>query len=614
LTLTFHSHAQAHTTEPSSTQANNSFHEQPVSYILSVFGRYLNVEIDTSADVWHQDTSNQNPVSPWRHALAMARAAKLPFEAQRLPLRKLQQWQSMALLHLRAPDQLVIAQAFGTDDTLLWEDGRDRLINNAELSKRYTGEVMIWRGIKKVAWKIDEPIRYLTPDAIGGPGHLVGTVPYRNSGTKPLSVEVVSTSCGCTGATLSSKVVPPGGSGVLTAKMDAIDNRLVIVKLRSDDPGRPHALIALQSRMPQGIMPPATVMLNAQQGQATTASAGIQLPAGVTIIKALANQPWLQATFALLPSTASRPAPSTYRVEIGLGEDAPVGQLQNEITLHLKNGPVQKLIIPINGYVSNDITVSPKLISLGKAPRGRNIRKTVIVRGPANKPFSIRSIRGSNTLVTSRANPDVVATAHAVEIQVSIEGDVGAWLQERVTLSLSDGRTLDVDIIGSVAESRAEIMNVEAMQVGQSAPHFTMADADGIMHRLTDLKGKKNLLLTFFPQCFTGGCAGQLVSLQRELSNFNRRDTVIWAVSVDTPEEQKRFAAQLDLQFPLLPDTERKLSILYNAALEKTDLAARQSILIDKAGVVRWIDTNVNVQTHGVDMLVKMRELNMTSP
>lgn len=86
--------------------------------------------------------------------------------------------------------------------------------------------------------------------------------------------------------------------------------------------------------------------------------------------------------------------------------------------------------------------------------------------------------------------------------------------------------------------------------------------------RLSDLRGKKNLLLTFFPKCFTGGCANHLSSLRDQQAQFDATDTQILALSVDSAEGergQKAFAQQWKLSFPLIPDTNRKLAMLYGA-------------------------------------------------
>ena len=81
--------------------------------------------------------------------------------------------------------------------------------------------------------------------------------------------------------------------------------------------------------------------------------------------------------------------------------------------------------------------------------------------------------------------------------------------------------------------------------------------------------------------------------------------------AADGERGQRAFAHELKLTFPLLPDTQRQITKLYGATGNADDMAARQSVLIDKNSIVRWIDTNVSVQTHGADVLTKMRELGL---
>jgi peroxiredoxin Q/BCP len=83
-------------------------------------------------------------------------------------------------------------------------------------------------------------------------------------------------------------------------------------------------------------------------------------------------------------------------------------------------------------------------------------------------------------------------------------------------------------------------------------------------------------------------------------------------VSVDSSREQIAFAAELGLTLSLVPDIDRNLCLLYGAAKQIDDLAARMSVLIDKQGVIRWIDRDVQVTTHGADVLSKLHELGMT--
>lgn len=102
-----------------------------------------------------------------------------------------------------------------------------------------------------------------------------------------------------------------------------------------------------------------------------------------------------------------------------------------------------------------------------------------------------------------------------------------------------------------------------------------------------------------------------MASLRAERDRLEENDIKVLGISVDAPETQIAFADSLDLHFPLIPDVGRNLSILYGAANDPNQLASRMSVLIDKQGVVRWIDKHVDVRTHGADVLAKVSELGM---
>ena len=75
---------------------------------------------------------------------------------------------------------------------------------------------------------------------------------------------------------------------------------------------------------------------------------------------------------------------------------------------------------------------------------------------------------------------------------------------------------------------------------------------------------------------------------------------------------QLAFARQLSLTFPLVPDVGKNLSMLYESAFSPDQRApGRMTVLIDRDGIVRFVDRAVQVRTHGPDMLLKMRELGM---
>ena len=168
---------------------------------------------------------------------------------------------------------------------------------------------------------------------------------------------------------------------------------------------------------------------------------------------------------------------------------------------------------------------------------------------------------------------------------------------------------------GHLAEQLVQMGDVTpVLEVGRAAPEWSVVDMNGRVRRLSDWRGQ-NVVLTFFPKCFTGGCANHLRSLNEVQKDFLANETQVIGVSFDSadgPRGQLAFAEQLQLGFPLVPDTGRNLALLYEAAYSpQQPLPSRMTVLIDRDGILRFIDRQVQTLTHGPDTLAKMRELKM---
>jgi peroxiredoxin len=142
-----------------------------------------------------------------------------------------------------------------------------------------------------------------------------------------------------------------------------------------------------------------------------------------------------------------------------------------------------------------------------------------------------------------------------------------------------------------------------AVQVGDKAPEFTLIDADRKPRSLSEFRGK-NVVLAFFPGAFTGVCTKEMCSLRDSMARFNEMNAQVVAISVDSPFANKAFAAQNNLQFPLLSDFTRAVVKSYGivldgfAGIEGYSTAKRSVFVLDKSGVVRfvWITDNPGVE------------------
>jgi peroxiredoxin len=138
-----------------------------------------------------------------------------------------------------------------------------------------------------------------------------------------------------------------------------------------------------------------------------------------------------------------------------------------------------------------------------------------------------------------------------------------------------------------------------AVDVGQSAPDFTLYDTDRKQRSLSEFKGK-NVVLAFFPAAFSGVCTTEMCILRDNVDQFNSMNAQVIGISVDPIASQKAWSDQNHLQFPILSDFGRQVVNQYGVAFQNLGgvegyVAANRAVLVlDKAGVVRykWVAPN----------------------
>ena len=128
------------------------------------------------------------------------------------------------------------------------------------------------------------------------------------------------------------------------------------------------------------------------------------------------------------------------------------------------------------------------------------------------------------------------------------------------------------------------------VEVGQQAPDFTLVDQHGEQVSLSQFRGRKNVVLLFFPYAFSGTCTGELCTIRDRLPTFVNDDTVTLAVSVDHKFAQRAFAEKEGYDFPLLADfwPHGEVAKKYGVFVDDKGAAKRGTFIIDKDGIVRW--------------------------
>jgi len=156
-------------------------------------------------------------------------------------------------------------------------------------------------------------------------------------------------------------------------------------------------------------------------------------------------------------------------------------------------------------------------------------------------------------------------------------------------------------------------MATKEIKEGNKAPDFTALDQNGKKVKLSSFKGKKNVVLYFYPKDMTPGCTTQACDFRDQQKQF--KNTVILGVSIDSQERHQKFIEKYDLPFTLLADTDKKVVEKYGVWQEKKLYGktfmgiVRTTFLIDKTGTVRKIFPKVKVKTHIEDVLSALKEL-----
>lgn len=133
-----------------------------------------------------------------------------------------------------------------------------------------------------------------------------------------------------------------------------------------------------------------------------------------------------------------------------------------------------------------------------------------------------------------------------------------------------------------------------AIEVGATAPDFTLNDYNRQPVSLGDYRGKKNVLLVFYPFAFSGICTGELCQVRDEIDTFANDKVQIIGVSVDTTFSLKVWAAQEGYTFPLLSDfwPHGEVAKAYGVFNDSAGMANRGTFLIDTEGKVRFAEVN----------------------
>lgn len=137
------------------------------------------------------------------------------------------------------------------------------------------------------------------------------------------------------------------------------------------------------------------------------------------------------------------------------------------------------------------------------------------------------------------------------------------------------------------------------VKVGDIAPDFTLTSQTGSSVSLRDFKGKKNVILYFYPKDDTPGCTAEACAFRDSYEVFKDAGAEVIGISDDSQQSHQKFATKYKLPFILLSDTGNKVRQLYGVPATLWIMPGRVTYAIDKQGVVKHIfDSMLDFKAH----------------
>jgi len=145
------------------------------------------------------------------------------------------------------------------------------------------------------------------------------------------------------------------------------------------------------------------------------------------------------------------------------------------------------------------------------------------------------------------------------------------------------------------------------------APDFQLTANDGSTIHLEAFRGKKNVVLCFYPKNHLFACPSKKIfkMAQSVVSSYPEivsKDASLFAISIDTVESQKKFVEEYNIPYLHLSDPKKDTCKKY-AGLNIAGLAKRSTFIIDKQGIVKKIFRDINVEQHGQEIADFLKQL-----
>jgi peroxiredoxin len=129
-----------------------------------------------------------------------------------------------------------------------------------------------------------------------------------------------------------------------------------------------------------------------------------------------------------------------------------------------------------------------------------------------------------------------------------------------------------------------------APSVGTAAPDFTLKDQNQKDVKLSDFRGKKNVVMVFYPLDWSPVCTNEHVCFVNDMKRFEQLDAQVLGLSVDSVWSHKAFAEKMGIHYPLLADFQPRGAVAdkFGVYLADKGITGRAITIVDRSGKVAW--------------------------
>jgi peroxiredoxin len=128
------------------------------------------------------------------------------------------------------------------------------------------------------------------------------------------------------------------------------------------------------------------------------------------------------------------------------------------------------------------------------------------------------------------------------------------------------------------------------ISVGQTAPEFSLKDQSMQEVKLADYRGKKNVVMVFYPLDWSPVCTNEHACMVNDMKKFESLDAQVLGLSVDSAWSHKAYAEKMGIRYPLLADFQPRGAVAekFGVYLADKGITGRAIAIINKAGNVAW--------------------------